>query len=106
LIFEGNEVFDCAFTVAELSEQHTSVMAFLARPDLALPVLDLGQYICDTEKCPTFVDGINIYRDPGHLSHQGSRLIGMKNDLLGSALKMANKSQDSESPRSSIAAAK
>jgi len=105
LIFEGNEVLDCVFTIAEFSEQHTAVMAFLARPDLALPVLDLGQYICDSEKCPTFVDGVNIYRDPGHLSHQGSRLIGMKNDLLGSAQQLADQSQDVPNSGSGLAVA-
>ncbi|MDV3503101.1 acyltransferase family protein [Marinobacter sp. M-5] len=105
LIFEGNEVFDCAFTVAELSEQHIAVMTFLARPDLALPVLDLGQYICDRGKCPTLVDGINIYRDVGHLSDQGSELIGLRYDLLGSVQQLADQSQDVPNAGSGLAGA-
>jgi len=94
LIFKGGEVFDCDFTVADLSEQHTAVMEFLARPDLALPVLDLSQHICTAGKCPTFVDGVNLYRDHDHLSHQGSHLIGLKSGFLESAFKLADQAHD------------
>jgi len=103
LIFEGEEVFDCDFIVADLSEQHTAVMKFLTRPDLALPVMDLSQYICNAGKCPTFVDGINIYRDHDHLSYQGSHLIGLKSSFLESAFKLADQAHDVTSSGSKVA---
>lgn len=93
LIFEGNDSFVCDFSLAEISEQHAAVMAFLGRPDLMVPVLDLAQLICDKERCPTFVDGVSIYRDVGHFSQKGSELIGQKNDLLGLVKKLVGESQ-------------
>lgn len=93
LVFKGNEFIDCAFTVAEFSEEHAAVMAFLMRPDLVLPVLDLGKFTCESGRCFTFVEGINIYRDVGHLSHEGSEFIGWRNDLLGLVQQLADESQ-------------
>lgn len=39
-------------------------------------VIRLDEWLCDGIRCKVEIDGIPLYRDSGHLSHDGSRLLG------------------------------
>ncbi len=41
----------------------------------------LDEIMCKNSECDTMVDGVFIYRDTGHLSKEGSHLIGVQNSL-------------------------
>jgi len=96
LVFGSGQDFSCEFTVDKISEQHVEVMNFLKMDALTFPVIDLRSYICNGSVCETYVSGINIYRDSGHLSHAGSQYIGAQYDLLGDAIKSANKAEQTD----------
>lgn len=56
-----------------------------------MPIINLEDYICNGGMCNTVIDDTNIYRDGGHLSHDGSELIGKNNDIFGKVINAANK---------------
>ena len=41
----------------------------------------LDKLICNEKFCSPFIDGEPIYRDNGHLSNYGSKLLGQKYNL-------------------------
>jgi peptidoglycan/LPS O-acetylase OafA/YrhL len=47
----------------------------LAASDARLPVLRFEPLLCDGTACQVERDGVPLYRDQGHLSHEGSRLL-------------------------------
>ena len=40
-----------------------------------LEVIRFDRFLCGAQSCKTQIDGTMIYRDSGHLSHEGSRLL-------------------------------
>ena len=86
---EGSEV-GCNFSYDETSSNHKRATQFLHSPDLKMAVVDLSDYLCDENECTAVVGKTNIFRDPGHLSHDGSALIGRENNLLGVAIEAAD----------------
>lgn len=50
-------------------------IADLAKSDARLPVLRFEPLLCDGRTCQVERDGVPLYRDQGHLSHEGSRLL-------------------------------
>ena len=52
-------------------------------PDQAgLEVILLSDFLCSSGLCQTFMDGKFLYRDQGHLSYEGSVLLGNNMGLL------------------------
>lgn len=47
----------------------------LAKADARLPVLRFEPLLCDGTTCQVERDGVPLYRDQGHLSREGSRLL-------------------------------
>lgn len=47
---------------------------------LGIPVIRPSDFLCKSEACETMIDGTMIYRDEGHLSHTGSRLLATRMD--------------------------
>ncbi|OWQ88521.1 hypothetical protein CDN99_16860 [Roseateles aquatilis] len=47
----------------------------LAAADARLPVLRFEPLLCDARQCHVERDGVPLYRDQGHLSREGSRLL-------------------------------
>lgn len=47
----------------------------LAKSDSRLPVLRFEPLLCDDRVCQVARDGVPLYRDQGHLSREGSRLL-------------------------------
>jgi peptidoglycan/LPS O-acetylase OafA/YrhL len=71
---------DCTFSRAEYIAKAHRLLGFVARIEAAaiVPVFDVGGYLCASGRCATKVDGVILYRDSGHLSAAGSRLLGTR----------------------------
>lgn len=83
IIFEQDRISGCRFSEEEFMPQHKKVLAFLNSRELDIKVFDLSRLLCSQGECQAQVDGVNIYRDRGHLSIEGSKLMGTKYDLFG-----------------------
>jgi hypothetical protein len=55
-----------------------------------VPILRLEPFLCDTDTCVTSIGDTLIYRDNGHLSYEGSRLLGERHNFLEQATMLAN----------------
>jgi peptidoglycan/LPS O-acetylase OafA/YrhL len=82
LLFEDDELRGCSFTNAQFMPQHQRVIEFLQSDTVDIAVFDLADILCPAGQCAAHVDGINIYRDRGHLSIEGAKLIGRKYDMF------------------------
>ncbi|WP_404418465.1 acyltransferase family protein [Marinospirillum sp.] len=85
LTFGSNQ--SCDFSAGDFSERHELTMKFLLHKDFPFKVVNLEDWLCNEKKCSTvFTESktpINIFRDGGHLSHQGSAELGRRFDLFG-----------------------
>jgi peptidoglycan/LPS O-acetylase OafA/YrhL len=65
---------ECRIDVNAYRKERAAVLEFLAAlPQKAgVQVISFDSYLCDSGTCRTYVDGTFIYRDRGHLSHEGS----------------------------------
>ena len=69
----------CAISVDTYREKQSSVLALMQAVEiLRVPVIRLSDFLCKAETCDTILDGTMIYRDGGHLSHDGSRLLATR----------------------------
>jgi hypothetical protein len=67
------------------------VASFLVRAesDLDVPIFRPDKFLCHDDICDVEMDGVFLYRDNGHLSYDGSRLLAKKLDLAGQLIRMA-----------------
>jgi len=68
----------CVIDVKDDEQRRAPEHAFieaLAASDARLPVLRFEPLLCGATTCQVERDGVPLYRDQGHLSHQGSRLL-------------------------------
>ncbi|WNK19853.1 acyltransferase family protein [Halomonas piscis] len=86
---KGEEI-SCDFSYNETSSEHKSVTQFLHNTEINMAVVELSDHMCDGNKCSAAISDTNIFRDPGHLSHAGSALIGQESNLLGVAMEAAD----------------
>jgi peptidoglycan/LPS O-acetylase OafA/YrhL len=83
----GRTVFgsftDCSMPLAEYRASKAMVHDFLARisRDADVDVISFDDLLCDETRCATELDGTFLYRDEGHLSYDGARLVGRRMDL-------------------------
>ncbi|MDI7863636.1 acyltransferase [Rhizobiaceae bacterium n13] len=54
----------------------TLTMLKLASTSADAPVIDVFDFLCDESSCRTVLDGTFLYRDYGHLTYEGARLLG------------------------------
>lgn len=66
----------CDFALAESLELQGNVYDFFEKLNDKATVINLADFLCTGEVCKTSSDNILIYRDGGHLSHEGSAFIG------------------------------
>jgi peptidoglycan/LPS O-acetylase OafA/YrhL len=76
LVFSDHE--DCSFRVGDESEESLGILSFLRGIEKDIGYVDLPSLLCRGGVCQTMIDGRFIFRDSGHLSHEGSELIGAK----------------------------
>jgi hypothetical protein len=72
----------CAVSVSEYQARRAPVLALLKRMQQeGIPVISFDAWLCDGASCRTMIDGTMLYRDNGHFSVDGSRLMAQRVDL-------------------------
>lgn len=59
----------------------TFEMLDLVAAQADVSVIEIYDFFCDQLVCKTEIDGIPLYRDSGHLSVDGAKLVGRRTDL-------------------------
>jgi len=80
---------DCRISVEGHLRENASSISLLQAVQDTMPVVFLDEFLCDKHYCKTIIDGNIMYRDDGHLTIEGSRLLGEKYNLMGRARKAA-----------------
>lgn len=72
-------------------ELRADVLTLLARVarDGDVPLLNLDEYLCHAGTCVVELDGTFLYFDHGHLTKNGSRLLGQRLDLTNRLVGLA-----------------
>ena len=69
----------CRVSARGYREGHKRLFSLLdSLGSAGVPVFDFGDVLCGSEYCTTRMDGVLLYRDGGHLSYDGSRLLAQK----------------------------
>ncbi|MCC0053547.1 MAG: acyltransferase [Rhodobiaceae bacterium] len=63
--------------------------AFMRQVEGFVPILSLDAMICPDDVCDTYRDGVLMYRDEGHLTKEGSGLLGRLYGLSQKAFEVA-----------------
>jgi hypothetical protein len=77
----GVDLDSCNFQVDTISQDSLDTYTFLEIVKEKYPVVRLDKYICDSVICHTHFGSTFVYRDEGHLSHEGSAELGRKVDF-------------------------
>lgn len=78
-----NQALDiCNFKLEEVYSKYSKIVEFLERVDNYFDVRWLIGSICDAGNCRAAFGEIFIYRDTGHLSHEGSKYLGENFNIL------------------------
>lgn len=74
---------DCRISLARVKQSQHLVQEFLDRVarDAQIEVVSFNELLCADAMCATELDGTFVYRDTGHLSYDGSRLLGERMKL-------------------------
>jgi len=76
--WRGLNLGDCDFEVDKITQDRLDAYHFLERIEKTAAVVRLDALICNDSRCITHLDATFIYRDVGHLSHEGSAALGKK----------------------------
>ena len=68
----------CDIDAADSSSRQAPVQDFLREVQAVAPVVWLHEGMCLEGVCKAALDGVFMYRDDGHLSHEGSAYLGRK----------------------------
>ena len=79
----GKHLSHCDFDFEEAVGRGSKVRKFLQDIDLEYDVIWLEEGICLEGQCRAALNDTFIYRDSGHLSHEGSTLLGEKMNFYG-----------------------
>jgi peptidoglycan/LPS O-acetylase OafA/YrhL len=85
----GPSASSCDFAQAEQTKRNQKISAILKEVESEIPVIWFDTFLCHDGICRTALDTISIYRDSGHLSITGSRILGRRVDLMGIVQKEA-----------------
>lgn len=76
----GSSLENCNFSISgERGDDDVDI--FLEKVSAKFPVVFFEDLICTRDSCQTFPDSIFTYRDTGHLSREGSAMLGEKYDF-------------------------
>lgn len=89
--FFGADNRSCAIDEVKYRTSSKEVLAFLDRVsrEADVSVIRLDDFLCHAGTCATERNGTVLYRDGGHLSVDGSRLLGSEMGLAGKILAAA-----------------
>ena len=81
----------CAISEAHYRALRADVLALLDRVanEADIPVIRLDDVLCREGVCATEIKGQFLYRDGGHLSYDGSRLLGQQMELANRLMAVA-----------------
>jgi hypothetical protein len=68
----------CDVSYSESLKRQTEVWAFLKEVSSKVKVVNLADFLCRDDTCRASFDDVFIYRDSGHLAHEGSAYLGAK----------------------------
>lgn len=71
----------CNFSQDKLPRSRVKAFNMLKQIRKKYRVINLKNFICDNATCKTHVGNVFIFRDEGHLSVQGARLLGKKHNF-------------------------
>jgi len=75
--FGGSE--HCVIPMEKYREKRRLVIELMTAVEkLGVPVINVADALCDDRVCQTMIDGTLIYRDGGHLSYEGSKLLAQR----------------------------
>lgn len=79
--FGGRE--NCVIDRLEYQKIHAGVLDVLKRAEheAHVAVIRFDRWLCEESVCKTLLDGTMIYRDGGHLSYAGSKLMAQRMDM-------------------------
>jgi peptidoglycan/LPS O-acetylase OafA/YrhL len=77
------DVHSCDFRLNQASAQQKDVIDLLDQISRLAKIIWLSDGICINGTCRADQDGVFIYRDGGHLSHEGSTLLGREMNWYG-----------------------
>ncbi|MGE0289249.1 MAG: acyltransferase family protein [Bradyrhizobium sp.] len=77
----GEPETTCDMPLVEVKLHQSEPRALLSK--LGVPVLWIESLTCGKQSCAATIEGLNLYRDSGHLSVAGSAALGRKYDLAG-----------------------
>lgn len=82
-VFLGADGDACCISVPAYRQQRARVREFLAKlpAEAAVNVVGFEDVLCSAQTCETELDGVFLYRDGGHLSVEGSKLVGIRMGL-------------------------
>lgn len=73
----------CDFAQTNQTDRNREITAILRDVESETPVTWFDDVLCKDGICKTVLDTISVYRDSGHLSVQGSSILGRRVDLMG-----------------------
>jgi len=76
---------DCRINQAAAASRDAGLSGLLhtLKPILGLRTYSFNDLLCDGTSCRSELDNVALYRDEGHFSPQGSRIVGQKSGLNG-----------------------
>lgn len=80
----------CDFQVKDLNEPYKWAESFLKDIERVAPVLWLSDLLCNNGVCMTSLGGAPLYRDTGHLSVSGAKVLGEQFNLMGRLSELGN----------------
>lgn len=86
----------CRITLESTRAANTAELEVLEASQLFVPMVFLSDLLCDAEYCSTLIGGNIVYRDEGHLSIEGARLLGEQYNL-GREIRRASRLSTSDS---------
>ena len=79
--WNGLPLGNCNFKLGNMSQARKDVYSFLDRISAKHHVIRLDQLICNDDTCKTNFGTTWIFRDKGHLSHEGSAELGIQQNF-------------------------
>ena len=77
----GDDIDTCNFSINNYKNKKRNVITFLKKVGKKYRVIWIDDFLCDSGTCRTAIEGMFIYRDSGHLSYEGSALVGSRMDF-------------------------
>lgn len=74
--FFGGELSGCDFNKSQITKIQATIYDWLLELEPSYNVINLDDYLCNSDVCKTHFENIFVYRDKGHLSIEGSKELG------------------------------